>query len=372
VHFFEKSSHDPQFFQLVHKYPPVGYSNPPAFISWTFSSMRPLSTDIKDSILSLLSQGKSDRYIEKQVQISRTSVRNTRQRYPSNYPRPLDGRPPELSVQDKRVCVRSITSGKQKSAPAVRKYLKDHLDIQIGDNTVRRALKEAGLRAMEKQKKPKLSPKNIKAQLEFAKSHRDWTTEDWKRVIWSDETKISRFGSDGRSWCWIGDGEDLQEHHVKQVVKHGGGSVMIWGCMTSEGPGFMCKMEGTMDQHLYRSILEGELVQTINWYEFDSTKVIFQQDNDPKHRSRTVMDWLNQQEFDTLEWPAQSPDLNPIEHLWAGLKRRLNEYEHPPTGMLELWERIEDEWNKIDKKTCLRLIESMPERIRAVLRSKGK
>ena len=165
-------------------------------------------------------------------------------------------------------------------------------------------------------------------------------------------------------------GGNLQEHQVKQTVKHGG-SVMIWGCMTSEGPGFMCKIEGTMDQHLYKSILEGELIQTIDWYGMDPTKVIFQQDNDPKHRSKTVMSWLDQQEFDVFEWPSQSPDLNPIEHLWATLKRRLNEYDHPPSGILELWERIEVEWNKIDKETCMRLIESMPRRIKAVLRSKG-
>ncbi|KAG1807346.1 uncharacterized protein BJ212DRAFT_1485742 [Suillus subaureus] len=46
-------------------------------------------------------------------------------------------------------------------------------------------------------------------------------------------------------------------------------------------------------------------------------------------------------------WPAQSPDLNPLEHLWVHLKRRLAEYEHPPKGMEELWRRIEEEWNKI-------------------------
>jgi hypothetical protein len=250
--------------------------------------------------------------------------------------------------------------------------MESHLDIRISDRTVRRVLKDAGLGAVEKQKKPKLWAKNIKARLDFARRHKDWTVEDWKRIIWSDETKINRFGSDGRSWCWIGDGEDLQERHIKQVVKYGGGSVMIWGCMTSEGPGFMCKIEGTMDRHLYKSILEGDLVQTINWYNMDPRMVIFQQDNDSKHRSKLVMDWLNEQEFDVLEWPAQSPDLNPIEHLWATLKRRLNEYEHPANGILELWERIESEWAKIDKETCLRLIESMPERIRAVLKSKGR
>ena len=118
-----------------------------------------------------------------------------------------------------------------------------------------------------------------------------------------------------------------------------------------------------MDRHLYRSILEDELNGTIDWYKMDANQIIFQQDNDSKHRAKSVQTWLDAQPFEVLEWPAQSPDLNPIEHLWAHLKRRLNEYGQPPKGMQELWERVEAEWNKIDKETCINLIKSMPNRI---------
>ena len=73
-----------------------------------------------------------------------------------------------------------------------------------------------------------------------------------------------------------------------------------------------------------------------------------------------------------MEWPPQSPDLSPIENLWATLNRRLNEYECPPRGMIELWDRMEVEWNKISKDECLRLVDSMPDRIAAVLKAKGR
>ncbi|KAG2061372.1 hypothetical protein BDR06DRAFT_847329, partial [Suillus hirtellus] len=66
-------------------------------------------------------------------------------------------------------------------------------------------------------------------------------------------------------------------------------------------------------------------------------------DNDPKHTCKKVREWLDDQEFRTMVWPAQSPDLNPLEHLWGHLKRRLVEHEHPPKGMEELWRRIEEE-----------------------------
>src|SRR6184192_2849097 len=141
--------------------------------------------------------------------------------------------------------------------------------------------------------------------------------------------------------------------------------------MTAYGVGFMYKVISTMDQHLYKSILEDELLHTIKFYNLNPSQVIFQQDNNSKHKAASIQVWLRNQEFDVLEWPAQSLDLNLIEHLWAILKRKLNQYDRPPNGMLELWEHIEVEWEKIDKDTCQKLIESVPRRIEAVIKAKG-
>ena len=71
---------------------------------------------------------------------------------------------------------------------------------------------------------------------------------------------------------------------------------------------------------------------------------VFQQDNDPKHTSRLAKDWFNQNRVNLMDWPPQSTDMNPIEHLWHALKQRLQTYPEPPTGLHELWERIQDEW----------------------------
>src|SRR5262249_36116029 len=70
-----------------------------------------------------------------------------------------------------------------------------------------------------------------------------------------------------------------------------GGSIMIWGCMTVHSPGFMCKLNRTMDRHVYKDILKEELAATIEYYDMDPSKVIFQHDNDPKHTAKSVREW---------------------------------------------------------------------------------
>jgi transposase len=251
--------------------------------------------------------------------------------------------------------------------------LKTHTTTaNISADTIRRALKEAGLKAITKKKKPRLLKRHIRQRLDFALRHQYWTTEDWKCVIWSDETKINRLGSDGRKWVWKKKGDNrLTDRHVQGTIKFGGGSLMMWGCMTAKGFGYACRIDHRMNAEVYTGILDDYLLPTIEYYDLEADNIIFQQDNDSKHTSRAAQEWFENNEIEVLEWPTQSPDLSPIENLWEHLKRRLSEYKTEPSGMLELWERVENELDKITPEMCMKLIETMPERIAAVLKAKG-
>ena len=112
--------------------------------------------------------------------------------------------------------------------------------------------------------------------------------DDWKKVIWSDETKINCLGSDGCKWVWKKTGEGLSDRLVEGTLKFGGGSVMMWGCMTWQGVGFATKIDSRMDGDLYLQILKDELHQTLDYYGLHPPDVIFQQDNDPKHTCKKI------------------------------------------------------------------------------------
>ncbi|KAG1439945.1 hypothetical protein G6F55_013618 [Rhizopus delemar] len=92
-----------------------------------------------------------------------------------------------------------------------------------------------------------LTAEHKKARLAWAKKHQCWTIHHWRRIIFSDEAKINIWGSDSCKYYWKRKGDRLQPHRIEVTVKHGGGGIMLWGCITSEGPGYACQTRsGTM------------------------------------------------------------------------------------------------------------------------------
>lgn len=95
----------------------------------------------------------------------------------------------------------------------------------------------------------------------------------------------------------------------------------------------------------------------------------FMQDNDPKHSARSVKWWFQQNEVLVMEWPSQSPDLNPIEHLWGVLKNKIGSFKSK--NKQELWEKIQETWYSIPPEVCANLVGSMNRRCQEVIKMKG-
>jgi transposase len=333
--------------------------------------MKPTSAAQKLAAATLLSSGLSTRAVGSRLSLSQPTVSRIFQELELDKENRVGGCPAKVSPGDQHHVGDCILSGQLDNAVQGQEFINSTSPSPIGAQTVRNILKKDGCKAVAKQKKPFLSKVHRQKWLDFALRHKDWTIDDCRRVIWSDESKINRFGSDGRVYVWKCHGEPLSDCLVTPTVKHGGGNIMVWGCMGWEGVGCLVEVEGKMNAQQYVEILEEGLIGTIQDWDLDEEDVIFQQDNDPKHTSKLAKRWFDDHGFKMLIWPPQSPDLNCLETCWAILKRKMNSQERRAKGVHELWELSAEVWQQISTEDIQKLISSMPERCQAVIRAHG-
>ena len=232
--------------------------------------------------------------------------------------------------------------------------------------TVQHRLNKHGLTGRSLAKKPLLTKRHQKTRLDLAKKYQNWTQEDWRRVLWSDESKINIHGSDGRRWTWRRRGQQLRQKHVTQTVKHDK-CVMVWGCFSSAGVGEIFIIEDTLNSARYIRILSSFMLPSAR--QLIGKNFVFQQDNDPKHTAKNTKAWLKDKNIECLDWPAQSPDLNPIENLWAELKKKIRAKNLK--NISELTSCLKECWSSISEEYCKKLVDSMPNRIDQVINNKG-
>lgn len=278
------------------------------------------------------------------------------------------GRKKLTSPTTDRRLVRLALGNRRLTARNINNILSD-TGISVSDRTVSRRLAQAGLKARRPRKKPFLNTVQRRKRVEWAKEHLSWSTEDWKRVIWSDETKISIFGSDGIQYVRRRPGEDLLPECLNVTVKHPL-SVMIWGCMSWHGVGRIQVLSGTINANRYiQEILEPKLLASASQL-FGSRDFIFQQDGAPCHTAKLCKKWFADKNIKVLPWPGNSPDLNPIENLWSRLKRVVA--SRRPGNKQVLIESIINSWfHIIEKENLQKLVDSMPRRCQAVIDAKG-
>ena len=142
----------------------------------------------------------------------------------------------------------------------------------------------------------------------------------------------------------------------------------MWGCFSSAGTGKLARIEGMMDGAKYRKIIEGNLFQSSRDLRL-GRRFTFQQDNNHKHTAKATPEWFKGKHLNVLEWPSQSPDLNPIENLWYDLKIAV--HQQNPSNLKELEQFCIEEWAKIPVARCAKLIATYHKRLAAGFAAKG-
>ena len=331
-----------------------------------------LSYRLQDDIKSALFSNRTAVDIAAEFKVHPSTVRKYARKFWASLSPSKRGRSTIVSDAAKEYIKIQVIRGHLLTAREVHQKLLD-FGYKLSYVSAVNVLKSMGFHAKLKKKKPLLKPEHKKQRLAWAKKHRNWTVDQWRQVIFSDETKINIWGSDGVKYYWKRKDDVLRPHHLDLTVKHGGGKLIMWGCITAKGPGYGCQIyDGAMDSKVYQHILGTTYMETLDYYGFDKEQVYLQHDNDPKHKSKSTQQWLTDNSIRHInDWPSQSPDLNPIEHVWHQLKLRLSSYSTHARNIDELWERVDREWNSFDEDLCRRYIDSMPARIEAVIKAKG-
>jgi len=288
--------------------------------------------------------------------------------------KPRTGRPKlttpreDRSIKFKSLMDRRLTA-KSMALTIIPNLTKNKVSI----TTVKDRLKKAGLPARVARRKPLLSEKNRRARYEWAKEHRYLTEYDWRNVIFSDESPFTLFQDGGKQYVRRRANEAYLDKCLFPTVKHGGGKIQVWGCFSWNGGGPMYRVKGMMDGAQYRQILKTHMAPYLAKFEKDNKcEAIFQHDNDPKHTSNVVKKYITNKKLVILKWPSQSPDMNPIEHAWKGLKTEIFGRSQRASTLDEVFDIAKEEWSKLPVEYFQNLIESMPRRVQALYKARGR
>ena len=273
-----------------------------------------------------------------------------------------------MSALDHQI-VRTSKYNQHLTAPDILGIMLKYYNIHLSNSTIQRRLRAAGLMGRVAWRKPFISLKNRLHRQRWCKERRNWPSTIWNQVVWTDESVFHEQGNDVRFYIRRRVGEEFDPHCTKATVKGGGSKVTVWACMTATGPGPIIRIDGIMDQYKYKTILEQNLKP---WIQRCLPRRIPWQlvhDNDPKHKAKSVTEWLNHQRWTVMDWPAQSPDLNVIEHCWGEVDKVIRDKK--PGNNKQLWKVVENAWNDLSASYCQKLVNSMHERCESVLKKRG-
>lgn len=324
-------------------------------------------------IIALLEEGCSQTYVSQRLNVSRSTVQRTWQQYQetgSVKRRPGSGRKRCTEPRDDRFLVSQALRNRKASSVDLKKSLEEVRGVEVSLWTVRRRLLAANIRSYRPARGPKLLREHRVARLQFARNCASWTLEDWNKVLFSDEARISLCGEDRRRRVLRRPRERYAEVCFEEITPYGGGSVMFWAAINSTERTELVFIEnGTLNAHRYiMEVLIPYAQPTLTALGEDS---IFMDDNARPHRSGDVEAYMQEVGIRRLDWPARSPDLNPIEHVWDVLKRRVRSVQPAPQNIRELKRVIAEEWERIPQNVIKNIVESMPRRIQAVILARG-
>jgi len=264
------------------------------------------------------------------------------------------GRPKKITAHASRALGQYVRRDTSLSTRTLATKL-SQINVQVSHATVARHMATLGYSKSLPKATPMLTAKHKERRVEWAKAH---LNDDWNRTLFSDETAFQLFRNTVERWH---KGAQQARPMPKDRTK-----IMAWGGFSVKGKTSLFCFRQIMNTEFYVNIISRHIPEINSMLGNDWR---FQQDNDPKHTSRIAKAYLQENVPEMLEWPSNSPDLNPIENLWAIVKRNVE--KRMPRNIEDL-EFMKEEWQNIPDSIVINLVNSMSRRCQSVIERNGE
>ncbi len=317
--------------------------------------------------------GESQRQVARAHNVSQSVIQRLWARYQetgSAVRRPGSGRLRATSARNDRAMVVMAKRRRFDSAVTLNRDFSRVTNVNVSVQTFRNRLHEANLHARRPAVRVPLTAGHRQNRLAFARDHHLWRLRQYRHILFTDESKFCLDFNDGRRRVWRQRNDRFRDCCVAEHDRWGSGSVTVWGGISYDGrTDLHVFMEGTVTSQRYRDEILSPYV--VPYAGAVGQDFILMDDNATAHRARIVNAFLGDQGIERMDWPARSPDLNPIEHVWDMLQRRIQARIQKPTTRIELANALVQEWELIPLADIHMLIRSFPTRLQEVIRSRG-
>ena len=268
--------------------------------------------------------------------------------------------------QDRQILLSHLRNRKRNARETARGIIGNH-QRAISDETVRKRLRDNGVRARRPKVGIILTARHRALRMAWARRHVRFTRAQWANVLFTDESRFTVSGNDGRTRVYRRRGERFANCCITERDRYGRGSVMVWGGVSLHSKTQLVIVNGNLNAAQYQQqILTPHAIPHVQ----ANRGMILVQDNAPVHTARATQQMLQNNNVRTLDWPPCSPDLNPIENVWDELGRRVRALPQQ-VNVLQLQGDLVQTWNSIPQRFLHNFIDSMRRRCQLVIRARG-